>query len=219
MLKNTAFAIAPAKLHNFNQTANMSNYLKKNQMSPTRNLTLLYVAALLAIAVLLLFGYLFVRGALARQSSDSHVINIAGRQRMLSQKLSKDALAVNSEADAERRAAHAARLRETLDLWKSSQVGLQNGDAEAKLPGDNSLKVLGMFAAVEPHFQTMLDAGNELFDIITANPNALNRLATAPLVEKILANEAQYLRGMNDIVFEYDREATARVAKFTPIAK
>ena len=70
----------------------MSNFLKTSLNVLMRNLTLFYTAALLAIAILLIVGYLLVSATLVRQSSDSHVVNIAGRQRMLSQKISKHAV-------------------------------------------------------------------------------------------------------------------------------
>jgi len=192
--------------------------MKTDLPSSTRNLSLLYMAALFALALLLVCGYFLVDAALARQSSDSRVINIAGRQRMLSQKLSKDALVIGSEADPVRRASYAAQLRESLDLWTSSQNGLRGGDAEAELPGGDSARISEMFAAIEPHYTAMIEAGNRLLAIsAAADPNAFNRSESAPPVEKILANEAQYLQGMNEIVFEYEREATARVARLRQI--
>lgn len=184
----------------------MPNFLKTTLSSPTRNLTLLYIAALCAIALLLLSGYLLINIALTRQSSASHLINIAGRQRMLSQKLSKEALAIYSAAAAPARAERAAQLRETLALWESSHVGLQRGDVNAELPGDNSTKISEMFAAAEPHYKTILDAGNELL-AIAENTTSFNSSEILSPVEKILASEAQYLAGMNEIVFQYDRES------------
>lgn len=59
---------------------------------PTR-LTRLYIAALSAIAILSFAGQLVIQNFLYRQRSDSTVVNVAGRQRMLSQKLTKAALA------------------------------------------------------------------------------------------------------------------------------
>ncbi len=138
---------------------------------------------------------------------------------MLSQKISKEALAISSETDAPahaERAELAGRLRETLALWEVSHVGLQRGDTEAKLLGDNSVKVSEMFAAIEPYYQAMLGAGNEL-SAMANDSNSFNRVRISPLVEKILANEANYLAGMNEIVFQYDREAAARVERLNQI--
>jgi len=53
----------------------------------TRPLTFRYVGALLAIAGLLIAGQLLVQHALEAQQGDARVVNIAGKQRMLSQRL------------------------------------------------------------------------------------------------------------------------------------
>ena len=48
-------------------------------------LTRLYIMALLAVAILSLLGQLLIQVFLNSLLDDSHVVNIAGRQRMLSQ--------------------------------------------------------------------------------------------------------------------------------------
>ena len=62
--------------------------------------------------------------------SDSNVINIAGRQRMLSQRIAKVALALGDATVASQRSERYRELGETLDLWEGCHRGLQQGDAE-----------------------------------------------------------------------------------------
>ena len=57
-----------------------------------RRLTLAYILALGLIAVLIISDQIMVHLSLQQQSHDAHLINTAGRQRMLSQQLSKLAL-------------------------------------------------------------------------------------------------------------------------------
>ncbi len=59
-----------------------------------------------------------------------------------------------------------------------------------------------MFAQIEPHYQSMLGAANQI--IRTDNGDI------SPYVQSILANEADFLTGMDAIVFQYDEEANAR---------
>ena len=68
--------------------------------SPARSLTRRYILALASVALLAAFGQILVQLALARQHSDAHLVNIAGRQRMLSQKLTKTARAMLVERNA-----------------------------------------------------------------------------------------------------------------------
>ena len=59
----------------------------------------LYIIALSAIAVSVVVSQLIIRKYLNDQQSDSSVINVAGRQRMLSQKLTKQILFISQEKD------------------------------------------------------------------------------------------------------------------------
>lgn len=65
----------------------------------THRLTRLYIIALSMVALLSIIGQGLVQFSLYQQSNDSRIINIAGRQRMLSQRLSKAALASSATAD------------------------------------------------------------------------------------------------------------------------
>lgn len=125
---------------------------------------------------------------------------------MLSQKLSKAALAVKTNP-AERQE-RLQEISEAIDLWSKSHEGLKNRDAELGLPGNNSPEIILMFAEIEPYYQAMLAAGRQLLSSNQSNPAEI-----LPLLKTILANEAAFLHGMNEIVFQYDREAQARVEK------
>ena len=102
--------------------------------APTRRLTILYIMALSTIALLTLLGQVAIQVALQQQSSDALIINIAGRQRMLSQRLSKAALALEVFSDPQMRQQNADELQAVVSLWQRSQEGLQHGDAALGLP-------------------------------------------------------------------------------------
>ncbi|RMG07134.1 MAG: hypothetical protein D6728_17270, partial [Cyanobacteria bacterium J055] len=176
--------------------------------SPTRRLSLLYVAALSAIALLSISGYALTQRSLAQQASDGRTINIAGRQRMLSQRLTKAALALQSTSNEAERRSRWQELEEVTTLWERSHNGLQRGDAELGLPGTNSAAIVGMFAEIEPPYQAMLAAAREILNV---DPQNLQKAKIEPALKVILANEATFLQGMDEIVFQYDREARSRV--------
>ncbi|RTY76023.1 type IV pili methyl-accepting chemotaxis transducer N-terminal domain-containing protein [Flavobacterium sp. LS1R10] len=64
-----------------------------------KNLRRFYLFALLTIAVTVLLSQLLIQSNLNRQLSDSKIINISGKQRMLSQKLTKEILILGFIAD------------------------------------------------------------------------------------------------------------------------
>ncbi len=167
----------------------------------TQRLTLVYSAALGAIALFLVAGYGLVERSIAHQTSDSHVVNLAGRQRMLSQQLSKEALLAQSVVTEQAKRHTLAKMRATLALWERSQKALREGDTELQLPATNSPKIRQMFDALAPHFRAMAAGAAGL----------LGEPTTAGSVEMILAHERQFLDGMTAIVAQYENEALLRV--------
>lgn len=173
--------------------------------SPVRKLTLLYVTALTSIAVMSIVGQALIQTSLARQRHDSHVVNIAGRQRMLSQKLAKNALALDSTSDPLSRDVRRRELGEVVALWERSHLGLQLGDEALQLPGENTAEVRRMFTGIEQMHREMVAAAKS----ILAGAEPLER---ARRVRVILDNEAKFLLGMDRIVFQYSAESAERVA-------
>ncbi|MEM9543278.1 MAG: response regulator [Cyanobacteria bacterium P01_E01_bin.42] len=190
-----------------------------HNITPTRRLTILYISALSAIALLSILAQFTIQRSLDRQSNDSRIINIAGRQRMLSQKLSKTALALQNSRDRDEYQKRLTELEETIALWETSHTGLQQGDRELGLPGNNSEQIEEMFAAIEPHYQAMLRAAKQILEIVQQDRSISQSSEILPFTEIILANEGDFLPGMNAIVFQYDREAKSRVEEMRQLEK
>jgi signal transduction histidine kinase len=165
-----------------------------------RELSFLYVAALSTIAVLAIIGQVVIQSAIRAQRADSRVVNLAGRQRMLSQKLAKTALALATVGDEGR--ALRASLRADAATWASSQASLRYGDAELGLPELDAPEVIARFEAIEPHLDAMLGAVERILERERPPPDA---------IETLLAHEPAFLRGMDDLVFQLDAIARRKV--------
>ncbi|MEW4455898.1 ATP-binding protein [Bremerella sp. JC817] len=177
--------------------------------SSANRLTILYVLALSAVALLTIAGQVLIQHSLERQLSDSTVINIAGRQRMLSQKITKLALQLHTTENPFERSADRRELRDALELWESSHLGLQNGDLKLGLPGSNSDVITQLYADLEPQFQSIREAATK----ILATPDdeiPLNQIT--PSLRQIMEHEEGFLSGMDQIVYAYDLEAESRVS-------
>lgn len=174
-----------------------------------RSLTRNYLTALSAIALLSISGQVVIQTSLTTQALDSRTINVAGRQRMLSQRLTKAALAMVVTTDESLRSRSRRELLENLPLWTRSHGALQNGDME--LQPASSAELGRLFADLEPHFESMR-AGLD----ILANTSTLDRPPLSGEIEdgleSVVSTEARYLRGMDAIVDQYEREAKARVS-------
>ena len=97
--------------------------------SPARLLTTYYLGALLLVAVLAGLGSLVVHGIIARQQGSAKIINLAGRQRMRSQCLAKDSLALISAQTLEQRRHYLEGMKETAALFQETQAALQYGNS------------------------------------------------------------------------------------------
>jgi signal transduction histidine kinase len=168
-----------------------------------------YRAALVLVAVLVLANQLLVQPSLVRLTTDAPVINIAGRQRMLSQRLAKAALALE-RSDGDARSKHHDELLQVLALWSKTHAGLRNGNPAMSLPGGNSAAVSAALDGLEPFFVRMRSAAARLVHAeASRTPHsesaAQNDLAT------ILGAEAEYLERMDNVVSLLEHETRERV--------
>ncbi|MFH5803299.1 type IV pili methyl-accepting chemotaxis transducer N-terminal domain-containing protein, partial [Alienimonas sp. DA493] len=173
------------------------------EADPRRMLNRRFAAAMTAAALLAVANQTLVQPALLDLTTDAPVINVAGRQRMLSQRLAKAALAGEDAASPDERAARREELRDTLALWTRSHRGLRNGDAALELPGKNPPPVRAAFDELEPHFDA---ARRAAADLIAGRGDPAERRRA------LLAAEREYLPRMDRIVSLYEDEAQARVA-------
>ncbi|MEO0337808.1 MAG: type IV pili methyl-accepting chemotaxis transducer N-terminal domain-containing protein [Bacteroidota bacterium] len=195
----------------------MINNGKSLERSTFRRLTRLYIIALSAIALSIIISQILIQRHLLSQVSDSRVVNVAGRQRMLSQKLVKEALLLSTaslklsnsknqlESDTRKN-----QLQQTLEEWQNAHQWLQTGEDSAGLPGNNSLTIKAMFADIDSTFQNMVKHTNIILSQ-NANEQARSDSIINQSFKVLLQNEPFFLKHMNRIVFQFDEEASARV--------
>lgn len=173
-------------------------------------LSRLYVIALSTIALSVVISQVLVRNHLETQKSDSTVINIAGRQRMLSQKLTKEIVSISVSSDEKNRRQLKNKITKTLYLWKLSHNSLQKGNDSLGLPKQNSDKIKSEFRAINPVFDTIQKASESIVKKLAKNPVvSIEELASD--IKKITNNESDFLLMMDEIVNEYNLEADEKV--------
>jgi PAS domain S-box-containing protein len=163
-----------------------------------------YFLALSLIAILVIVSQAMIQWLIASQSSDSSIINIAGRQRMLSQKITKLTYYISETSSIDSVSRHRKELEDTVRLWQRSHDGLVRGDPEMGLPRSNSVAAQELFEQLQPHQDAMVNAA---WAILSSTDGA----ALGQSIQEIRRHEADFLKIMNDITFLYDREAHDKV--------
>ena len=188
--------------------------MKKNNQETAdkitfKNLRRLYFFALLTIAVTIIVSQVLVQYNLNQQLSDSKIINISGKQRMLSQKIVKEVLILHYVADtvSSKQISH---LKNVLSLWKNTQNSLENGNDSLAFPKEKSETLAKLYIEIKPNFSKIA----ETTDLLLLNLAQKNKIAdNQKLVEIILKNEGVFLSKMNQIVTQYDLEAHEKVTE------
>ncbi len=192
---------------------------KFRQSSSVHHLRLLCGILLSLLALLTILGQLLVQSALQHITSDAVTINIAGRQRMLSQKISTSALAIQHagvQKDTLTRQHYAAELRTALIQWQQAHRGLQAGTLPTEQTNKKSAEVARLFTALDPHYLAIANASSTLITCLNA-PRPPTRAMIAIAVQSILAEAPRYLTAMNIIVLHYQHEVKDRIAQLKRI--
>jgi PAS domain S-box-containing protein len=169
-----------------------------------RRLKLLGFVTFGVLVVMLVSGQFFALYMTDLQGVDAHFINIAGRQRRLSETLGKDALAIRSATSYQERARYVEKLHRALTLFESSHRGLQYGDSALGLPGKPSAEIAALFDQVEPSYQR-LTSSVAAFVSRVAQEEASSSAVTEVIAE-ILSSQETFLAGMEKIVARYEEE-------------
>lgn len=173
-----------------------------------KKLRRMYLFALLTIAVTVILSQLLIQYNLKNQLSDSRIINISGKQRMLSQKLTKEILILNFVTDATQKEQGINRINTIIKLWKFNHYALHNGNDSLGFPKEKSEILSKLFLDIEPNFDNIIQAATSFVENIKLNTN---KKENQKAVQIILENEPLFLTKMNQIVSEYDNEANEKV--------
>ncbi|GAB4565637.1 MAG: hypothetical protein Tsb0020_16640 [Haliangiales bacterium] len=164
-------------------------------------LTRIYLVALGLIALLVICAHGFVYWTIAQQGDDAAVINVAGRQRMLSQRIAKCALAIRAGID------RREELVRSLEEWSVAHQGLRFGDPSRDLPGDLPPALREMYIELEAPLVRIEVAATALLR------GGASDAEVDAAIDTILANERQFLPLMHQIVGVHEQLANDKLER------
>lgn len=178
-------------------------------MTITNRLTYIYIMALVAIAVLCMFAYGILLHLISLERTSGALINLSGRQRMLTQTTPALSTKLIKAAEAERPALR-ARLNEIADTLDSNHQLLIHGDPDNKLPPYPE-SVQALFFSESYQLDRKLKTFTTAIRALTAEP-AANLTFNNPhlqLIETAALGELYTLN--NQVVSEYQRVSEKQI--------
>lgn len=156
-----------------------------------------YIVALSILVIMLLLSQLIIQHSLRSQQNDSHIINMAGRQRMLSQQITKAALGVYTSINNEDKKFYLNELGTSIKLFSNSHTRLINGDKSLNLQVKSTTKILELYEILQPNYESILNASKDIIEI-TSSPLYTNK-SLLPYLQILKNNEGEFLKLMDDV--------------------
>lgn len=191
----------------------MKESLDRANAQPTGWMTRRYLIALSAIALLAVAAFTAFQELIAAHERTLAVVNISGRQRMLSQRIALLVHRLAVDDCTETRADCVARLREAVDLFETSHRGLAHGSATFDIPGPTSPTVERLYfeqpAALDDRVRRYIAAARTVAE---AEPDRLH--LDHPAVAHILREgPGPLLAALDAAVLAYQHDGERALAR------
>ncbi len=185
------------------------------------NLTRRYVLALSLIAMLSITAFFILRTAIKAQEAGAVVVNVAGRQRMLSQRISRYALLLVLNKGSDTQEAIRDTLAGNVKLFEASHKALINGGSVAGISANETLTLPGNPTAEvqKMYFQAPMQLDQQVITYVSEANALLNdpdnelTLKNSHLQYLLTASATDILTALNTVTGQYQKESETAIAR------
>ncbi len=168
----------------------------------------MYATALAVTAAIAIFIQAYNQSQLSNQLDDARVVNIAGRQRMLSQKSAKLIHRIANEPHTFDKLNK--ELQETLAQWQHNHYALTKGSDSLGIPSNESEIIRRMYDVIEEPFLRLTRTMDQV--VVEVQKSRIDSALIDRYLISIDDNEPFYLKGMEAIVLQFEEESREKVA-------
>ncbi len=204
---------------NIDQNQNTITRGGLNQRTKTdeaRRFTNRYMFVVVGLSLFILLGNYVTSQSIHTLNGDAAEVNIAGQQRMLSQRIGLELYELRETNSGEIAEKNREELERSIDLMEQSHLALINGSVDMRLPGIRSDKTRALYFGPAGHID------NDVKAIIKAARNIVASYETENLRSFKETTDDQYkkiqiflsnlLPTLNNVVEQYQRESEERQA-------
>jgi len=175
-------------------------------------LTFRYSFALGLLAFLSLASYFILKENIGAQINSAAIVNVSGRQRMLSQRIALYSLRLSNAAEGSLRQQLRQELTDIIELMESSHVGLLNGSVEMNLPVKSSPEIQAMYFSSPLSLDKQIRQYiGEAGSLLSAPDNELT-LENTHLGYILEAASGELIRSLDAAVRQYQKESERKIA-------
>ncbi len=164
-----------------------------------------FVLSLLILISILVIKQFVIQNQIKDELNTSYIINIAGRQRMLSQKIVKDMIFINEDIPDLDEHIYKEDLRESIESFKSAHLELESINKKSSFIKKNNSDIIKMFYEIEDNYLSILKGAENFLLEISKEDRNIQLLNSS--VKRVIENESDFLVQMDNIVFAYDHNA------------
>ena len=181
-------------------------------VGPSFRVTASYLLALGLIAGLSVGTHFLVDTIVKQQEATAKIVNIAGRQRMLSQRIAGTALELSLAAEAAGRARLGERLENAVQLMETSHAALIRGSDAMGISGEMSAAVVAIYRGAPLHLDGQVTGYLTAARAFLALPPE-KQAGSGALRAILTAADAPILQALDAAVLQYQSDSEEAIRR------
>lgn len=166
----------------------------------TRSIKQRYLIFLLTIVIIIVSVLIIINLSISSQTDDAHIINLAGKQRYLSQRISNQVFIVDRNKNTPSYINELNKLEKFTNEWDASLQYLYSNNIKER----NNKTIDSLFRVIEPYHNQIVTSSRDIIN----NPETVD-IQTS--LQSISEAETPFIKTIGLIVNLYEKEATKKL--------